>query len=128
MSLKVRSILVLVVGTVLGLTVSLGTNLIAQRKARHAEEISAALPPQYQQLLSAVIERVRREYVDQIDDERLVEGAIRGIISELDQHSRFLDSTEYEDIKITTTGNYSARRRSCRACGHPCRRRRRFGR
>jgi carboxyl-terminal processing protease len=107
MSLKVRSILVLVVGTVLGLTVSLGTNLIAQRKARHAEEISAALPPQYQQLLSAVIERVRREYVDQIDDERLVEGAIRGIISELDQHSRFLDSTEYEDIKITTTGNYS---------------------
>ena len=53
------------------------------------------------------MERVRREYVDQIDDRQLIESAIRGIVEELDQHSRFLSEEEYEDIRIATTGSYT---------------------
>jgi carboxyl-terminal processing protease len=53
------------------------------------------------------MERVRREYVDPNDDQRLIESAIRGVVNELDPHSRYLDSAEYEDIRITTTGNYT---------------------
>jgi carboxyl-terminal processing protease len=107
MSFKVRSILVLVVGAVLGLTVSIGTSLFAESQARRVDASAAHLPPEYVELLAEVMERVRREYVDPIDDRRLIESAIRGIVDELDPHSRVLDSSEYEDIRITTTGNYT---------------------
>ena len=58
-------------------------------------------------LVAEVIDRVRREYVDSVDDKRIVEAAIRGIVADLDQHSTFLDAEEYEDIRISTTGNYT---------------------
>ena len=107
MSLKVRCVLVLVIGSVLGITVSLGSSVLADREARWAARRSSTLPAEYVQRLAEVIERVRREYVDQVDDERLIESAIRGVIEELDSHSRYLDARAYEDIRIATTGNYS---------------------
>ena len=58
-------------------------------------------------LLHEVLERVRREYVDPIDDERLMEAAVRGMVSDLDAHSQFLDADEFEDIRVGATGRYS---------------------
>ena len=106
MSLKVRSVLVLVVGTVLGLTVSLGSSLLGERQSTQ-EAAVASVRMQDVQLLVEVIERVRREYVDVIDDSQLIESAIRGMISELDSHSRYLGPEDYEEIRINTTGNYT---------------------
>lgn len=110
MSLKIRSILVLIVGTVLGITVSMGSSVLAERHtAAPAPEARSAqaLSPEYAKLLAQVVERVREEYVDSVDDQRIVESAIRGILQELDPHSKYLDQTQYEDIRISTTGNYS---------------------
>jgi carboxyl-terminal processing protease len=109
MSLKIRSILVLVVGTVLGFTVSLGSSVLAERHPAAAPEAQSAalLSPEHAKLLTQVVERVRAEYVDSVDDQRIVESAIRGILQELDPHSKYLDPTQYEDIRISTTGNYS---------------------
>jgi carboxyl-terminal processing protease len=106
MSLKVRSVLVLVIGTVLGLTVSIGSSMLA----RHEEPAAARQAPIEDEdlaLLAEALQRVRREYVDQVDDKTLVENAIRGMLGGLDQHSRYLDPEQYEDIRIATTGNYS---------------------
>ena len=58
-------------------------------------------------MLADALARVRAEYVDQIDDRTLVENAIRGMLEGLDQHSSYLDSEQYEDIRIATTGNYT---------------------
>jgi carboxyl-terminal processing protease len=58
-------------------------------------------------MLAEALQRVRREYVNQIDDGELVENAIRGMLEGLDQHSRYLSRDEYEDIRIATTGNYT---------------------
>lgn len=107
MSLKVRGILVLVVGTVLGLTVSLGSHLLTEREARRVERAADSLAPEYLEQLVEAVQRVRGEYVDRVDDRALIEGAIRGMIQGLDDHSRYLDTREYEDIRIATTGNYS---------------------
>jgi carboxyl-terminal processing protease len=98
--------LVLVVGTVLGLTVSIGGNLLNDRHARQSSP-SGSVDLDEVRLLAEVLERVRREYVDAIDDTRLVESAIRGVIEELDSHSRYLGPDDYEDIQINTTGSYS---------------------
>ena len=101
MSLKVRSLLVLVVGTVLGLTLSLGGGVLADRQTA-----DNTLPHEEARLLAEVLERVKRDYVDAVDDHELIESAIRGMVSELDPHSQFLDSEQYEEIRISTTGNY----------------------
>ena len=104
MSLKVRSILVVTVGTALGLTVAVGGALVrdfaAPRGAEHAVD-------PYAELLDDVIRRIQREYVDSVDRRTLVESAIRGMLEELDPHSKYLSPTQYEDIRITTTGAYS---------------------
>ncbi|MCZ6475822.1 MAG: S41 family peptidase, partial [Gammaproteobacteria bacterium] len=42
-----------------------------------------------------------------IDDSQLFESAIRGVLGELDSHSRYLAPDDYEDIRISTSGNYS---------------------
>lgn len=106
MSLKVRCILVVVVGVVLGLTVSVGSSVLASRNAigplAHGGRAAAELD-----LLADVIDHVRREYVDVVDEERLVASAIRGVISELDKHSRYLDPSEYAEIQISAAGNYA---------------------
>ena len=106
MSLKIRAILVLVVGSVLGLTVSFGSHLLADWQGRATLERDVVAIDDIR-LLAEVVERVRREYVEPIDDRELIAGAIRGMISELDDHSRFLGEEEYEDIRISTTGNYT---------------------
>jgi carboxyl-terminal processing protease len=98
---------VLVIGTILGLTVSIGSSMLADREAHRAALAATEQPGDYMELLTEVMDRVRREYVDSIDEKTLVEAAIRGIVETLDTHSRFLDSEQYEDIRISTTGNYS---------------------
>src|SRR5690606_13350617 len=108
MSLKLRSILILVVGTVMGLTVSLGSTVLAEREADRATAAAGSgLSPEHLQLLTRVVERVRAEYVDPIEDDRIIENAIRGILSDLDPHSKYLPPDDYEEVRISTTGNYS---------------------
>jgi carboxyl-terminal processing protease len=106
MSLKHRCILVVVVGTVLGLSLSVGSGLLASRNAAAMLAVedheSTSL-----ELLAEVIDHVRREYVDVIDEDQLVASAIQGIIGELDKHSRFLDPNEYAEIQISAAGNYA---------------------
>ncbi len=106
-SIRVRSVLVLVVGTVLGLTVSVGAALLSERPLHGPQLRSNAGADDSLRLLTEVIQRVRSEYVDPVDERRLVESAIRGLISELDPHSRYLDRDEFENIRINTSGNYS---------------------
>ena len=106
MSLKARGILVLVIGSVLGLTVSISSSMLADRE-QASEPAKSSIEDESLAMLAEAIARVRNEYVDQVDEQTLVENAIRGMLEGLDQHSRYLDSRQYEDIRIATTGVYS---------------------
>jgi len=106
MSLKGRCILVVVVGTVLGLTVSLGSGLLAERNAAAVAAERSRVVSNLD-LLDEVIDHVRREYVDVIDEQQIVASAIRGIVGELDKYSKYLDPSEYEEIQISAAGNYA---------------------
>jgi carboxyl-terminal processing protease len=85
----------------LGLTLSFGSGVLAERSDE------APLPWQSARLLAEVLERVKQEYVEPLDDHRLMENAVRGMVTNLDPHSQFLDAKEYEEIRISTTGNYT---------------------
>ena len=100
MSLKTRAILVLVIGTVMGLSLSLGGGFLAQQRP-------AAEAPDWDRahLFAEVMERVKQDYLEPVDDSALLEAAVRGMVSDLDPHSQYLDADEYRDIRISTTGS-----------------------
>src|SRR5215831_4422962 len=106
--LKVRSLLTLSIGIVLGLGLAVSAAVWSTLgKDRHPRPSAQRVSSQSLELVAEVMDRVRREYVDRIDDRQLVEGAIRGIVKELDQHSSYLDPSQYEEIRISTSGNYT---------------------
>lgn len=100
MSLKIRGILVLVIGTVMGLGLSLGGAVTGSREVQEPAWVQA-------RLLAEVMQRVKRDYVEPLDNDELLESAIRGMIADLDSHSQYLDAREYEDIRASTSGSYN---------------------
>jgi len=94
--------MLLCMGTMVGFTLSVGTGVLAQRDGQ-----GDSLPWDEARLLAEVLERVRQEYVEPVDDRQLIESAVRGMVTDLDPHSQFLDSNEYEEIRINTSGNYT---------------------
>ncbi|RJF90494.1 S41 family peptidase [Sphingomonas cavernae] len=54
----------------------------------------------------AVFERVRADYVEKVDDEALIKGAIDGMLSSLDPHSSYLDARDFENMRTQTDGAY----------------------
>jgi len=103
MSLKVRTILALVLGVAIGSSLSLSRGVLAEKEASPDD----TLPWEDARLLAEVLERVKHDYVENVDDHALMENAIRGMVSALDPHSAFLDTEEYDEIRISTTGAYS---------------------
>lgn len=103
MTLKTRGLLVLVIGTVLGLSLSLGGDLVQRLKPAPAEDLSW----EQARLFTEVMERIKADYVEPMDDRELLESAIRGMVADLDAHSQYLDAGEYQDIRVSTTGSYS---------------------
>ena len=103
MSFKTRGILVLVIGTILGLGLPLGADFVADQTAPEPTELSW----EQARLIAEVIAHVKQEYVEPIDTAELLESAIRGMVADLDPHSQFLDANEYQDIRASTSGGYS---------------------
>ena len=54
----------------------------------------------------AVFERVRADYVEKVDDKKLIKGAIDGMLASLDPHSSYLDARDFNQMRIQTDGNY----------------------
>ena len=68
----------------------------------------AASADTYRQLdlFGDVFEKVRSDYVEEIDDAELIEAAISGMLSSLDPHSKYLNPKSYDDIRIQTRGEF----------------------
>ena len=80
MLLKTRAILVVVVGTVMGLSLSLSGGLLPNRPLPEDGELA----PERARLLAEVMLRVKRDYVERVDDSELFDNAIRGMVKNLD--------------------------------------------
>jgi carboxyl-terminal processing protease len=102
MSLKTRVILVIVVGTVMGLSLSFGGAMMTKGRPEPSDRTQDEA-----RLFAEVMARVKRDYIEPVDDAELLDNAIRGMVGDLDPHSEFLDADEYRDIRISTTGSYT---------------------
>ena len=57
-------------------------------------------------LFGEVFERVRTDYVEKPDDPQLIEGAINGMVTSLDPHSRYMNDNAWHEMQETTHGEF----------------------
>jgi carboxyl-terminal processing protease len=100
---KTRRVALLAAGLVIGLGLGVARGVLADKSPAVGQDV----PWQDARLLAEVLERVEREYVEPVDDHQLLQAAIRGMVSSLDPYSAYLDGDEYDDIKISSSGQYS---------------------
>ncbi len=105
MSMRSRTLIALVAGAIFGFSGAIAGDVKAERRAEESDA-QAQLPWEQARLFAEVYERIKREYVDEVDDKQLMEKAIRGMVAALDPHSAFLDSDEFEEIRLSTMGSY----------------------
>ncbi|OFX08433.1 MAG: peptidase S41 [Alphaproteobacteria bacterium RIFOXYD12_FULL_60_8] len=58
------------------------------------------------ELLGTVMEKVLQDYVEPVDEEKLIEAAINGMLQSLDPHSYFLNAKKYEEMRVDTSGQF----------------------
>jgi carboxyl-terminal processing protease len=133
MSMRSRTLIALVAGAIFGFSAALAGGVLAQGPGPGSQAGNtietvvqavrtggaaaadagagdssdpATLPWQEARLFAEVYEHIKRDYVDQISDRKLMDAAIRGMVSSLDPHSAYLDSEEFEETRLSTMGSY----------------------
>jgi len=70
------------------------------------QQANAATDYQQLQKFSQVMEMVRQAYVEEVGDEKLIDGALSGMLSSLDPHSTYLDKEMFKQMNVDTTGEF----------------------
>jgi len=104
MKSSTRYSVVLAAGMLLGVSLGIGTSVLADRET--VNQSSVVLPLEELRTFSEVFGKVKGDYVEEVDDKTLLENAIRGMLSGLDPHSAFLDQDEFRDLQVGTSGKF----------------------
>ena len=103
MSSSSRVLLALTAGVVLGASITITHGVWAERQAAQAQ---ASLPFDDLRSFVQILDKVKAEYVEPVDDKTLLQNALRGMLSGLDPHSAYLNKEEYKDMNVVTTGKF----------------------
>lgn len=66
----------------------------------------ATLPLDELRTFAEVLDRIKTAYVEPVDDKTLLENAIKGMLSNLDPHSAYLDPQEFQELQESTSGEF----------------------
>ncbi len=85
-----------------------GVGLVAASWIAASPQSLAASSETYRQLnlFGDVFERIRADYVEDVDDSELIESAIQGMLNALDPHSTYLSPKSYKDMQVQTRGEF----------------------
>jgi carboxyl-terminal processing protease len=97
-----KYVMAAIAGTVAGagIATQLAGPLLAQEASRNASV--------YQQLdlFGDIFERIRAQYVEEVEPEKLIEAAINGMLTSLDPHSSFLPKKDFDAMQVQTRGEF----------------------
>ena len=97
-----KVVIAAVCGTVAGalLTTQVAGPLLAQEQVKESSV--------YEQLdlFGDIFERIRNQYVEEVDTNKLVEAAINGMLTSLDPHSSYLAANDFQDMRVQTRGEF----------------------
>src|SRR5918993_6009266 len=90
-----------VVGVLIGVAISLNFSAVAQRDG-------GALPLPIEELraFTEVFGRVKSDYVEPVEDKKLITEAINGMLTGLDPHSAYLDQEAFRELQVGTQGEF----------------------
>jgi carboxyl-terminal processing protease len=88
-------------GAALGIAASLHFSAVADRQTTQLQ-----LPVDDLRLFSEVFGRIKSDYVEPVEDRKLLKEAINGMLTGLDPHSAFLDQEAYRDLQVGTQGEF----------------------
>jgi carboxyl-terminal processing protease len=103
MTMQSRRVWLLGLGLAIGLPLGAAGAVLADKPAQPASD----LPWQDARMLADVLERVKHDYVNPVGDHQLLQAAIRGMVSSLDPYSAYLEGDDYDEVKISSSGEYS---------------------
>lgn len=99
MSQKFRKIGPYAVGAVVGVLISVGVTAVAQRER-------SPLPLEELRQFTDVFGAVKANYVEPVEDKKLITEAISGMLSGLDPHSAYLDADAFRELQVGTQGEF----------------------
>jgi len=99
---KLRTVILLSIVFLAGVMVALTSGVMADKSSAKYDGI----PLDDIRTLSEVFGKIKENYVEDIDDKKLLTDAIRGMLSGLDPHSNFLDLEEYKELTVGTKGEF----------------------
>ena len=97
---KLRSIGFILVGAVAGVLISLNFQAIADRATR------APLPIEELRAFTEVFGAIKTNYVEPVEDKKLITEAINGMLTGLDPHSAYLDQEAFRELQVGTQGQF----------------------
>ena len=100
MGSKLKSVGLVSVGAVAGVLLSLQLSAVAQKEAR------PSLPYDEIRQFTDVFGAIKSNYVEPVDDKKLITEAITGMLSGLDPHSAYLDAEAFKDLQVGTQGEF----------------------
>jgi carboxyl-terminal processing protease len=100
MSSKAQKIGLVVLGAVIGVSLSLNYSAVAEKS------VQQPLPIEELRTLSEVFGSIKANYVENVDDRKLIKEAITGMVSGLDPHSAYLDQEAFKDLQVGTQGEF----------------------
>jgi carboxyl-terminal processing protease len=97
---KLRNIGLIALGAVAGVLISLNFQAIAERATR------GPLPVEELRAFTEVFGAIKQNYVEPVEDKKLIAGAINGMLSDLDPHSAYLDAEAFKELQVGTQGQF----------------------
>jgi len=100
MRTKLEKISLVVIGAVLGVSLSLNYPAVAEK------ETKPQLPLDELRTFAEIYGKIKSDYVETVPDKKLINEAINGMLTGLDPHSSFLDVDGYKDLQAGTQGEF----------------------
>lgn len=104
--LKKKAIFILSLGIMLGVFMSTCGSVFAELDKGDVATDNESLPYEDLRTFTEIFGRIKRDYVEPVSDKKLLEDAVRGMLSGLDPHSAYLVPEEYQELKEGTTGQF----------------------
>lgn len=96
----------LLLGSVLGAFIAVGTTVLAGRDSASPDDVIKKIPFEELRTFTEVFQKIKTDYVETVDDKTLLENAIQGMLSGLDPHSSYLNAEAYKELQVGTTGEF----------------------
>jgi carboxyl-terminal processing protease len=97
---KLNQFGLIAVGVLIGVLVSLNLSAVAQKGG------TAPLPIEELRTFTEVFGRIKTDYVEKVEDRKLITEAINGMLTGLDPHSAYLDQEAFKELQVGTQGEF----------------------